>query len=85
MDRLTLERHRLAKGRAGFGRQLFLETGLKREVSGADNELAHLQFSSLLAKGFCTSIAAGHTGCKEHSSQRPKSGTFARNETIEGE
>src|SRR5437879_929433 len=41
MDGLALERHRLAKGRAGLGRQLFLKTGLEREVAGADNELAH--------------------------------------------
>src|ERR1700716_2148255 len=45
MDRLALERHRLAKGRAGFGRQLFLETGLEREVAGADNELVHSKYS----------------------------------------
>src|SRR5882672_3907524 len=41
MDRLTLERHRLAKGRAGFGRQVFFETGLKSEVTGVDKELVH--------------------------------------------
>src|SRR6202035_879362 len=41
MDGLALERHGLAKGRAGFWRQLFLETGLEGEVAGADNELAH--------------------------------------------
>jgi hypothetical protein len=41
MDRLALERHRIAKGGAGLGRQLFLETGLEREVAGVDNELAH--------------------------------------------
>src|SRR6267378_7385257 len=74
MDRLTLERHRLAKGRAGFGRQLFLETGLKREVSGADNELAHTKFSGLGAPA--TFIAAEYTGSKEHSSRRPNPGLF---------
>jgi hypothetical protein len=41
MDRLALERHRLAECRAGPGRELFLETGVKCEVAGADNELAH--------------------------------------------
>ena len=41
MDGLAFERHRFTKGRAGLGRQLFLETGLEGEVAGADNELAH--------------------------------------------
>src|ERR1700716_2514441 len=45
MDRLALEGHRPAKSRAGLGRQLFLETGLEREVAGVDNELAHRSFS----------------------------------------
>src|SRR4030081_1975110 len=45
MDRLALERHRLAKGRAGLGRQLFFKTGLERKVAGADNELAHSKYS----------------------------------------
>jgi hypothetical protein len=41
MDRLALERHRPTESRAGLGRKLFFETGLKREVAGAENELAH--------------------------------------------
>src|SRR5882672_12212855 len=45
MDRLALERHRLAKGGAGLGRKLFFKTSLEREVAGADNELAHLKLS----------------------------------------
>jgi len=38
---LALERHHLAKCRAGLWRQLLLKTGLEREVAGVDNELAH--------------------------------------------
>src|ERR1700716_4605452 len=40
MDRLALERHRLAERRAGLGRQLFLETGREYEVTGAGIEVA---------------------------------------------
>ena len=47
MDRLAFERHRLAKGRAGLGRQLVFETGVEGEVAGVDNELAHATFSCL--------------------------------------
>jgi hypothetical protein len=39
---LALERHCPAEGGTRFGRQLLFETGLKGEVAGADNELAHL-------------------------------------------
>src|SRR6185437_7545359 len=45
MNRLALERHRLAERGACFGRQLFFEAGLECEVAGADNELAHASFS----------------------------------------
>src|SRR5205823_3757305 len=41
VDRLALERHRLAKRRNGLWRQLLLETGLEGEFTGADNQLAH--------------------------------------------
>jgi hypothetical protein len=41
MDGLALERHHLAKCRAGFWGQLFLKTGWESEVAGVDKELAH--------------------------------------------
>jgi hypothetical protein len=41
MDSLALERHRPTESRAGLGRELFFETGLKGEVAGVENELAH--------------------------------------------
>src|SRR6185369_5612713 len=41
MNGLALERHRLAKRRHGFWRQLLLETGLEGEFTGAYNQLAH--------------------------------------------
>ena len=41
MDGLALERHHLAKGRAGFWSQLFLKTGWESKVAGVDKELAH--------------------------------------------
>src|SRR6516165_9949996 len=40
MDRLALERHRPAESGAGLGRQFLFEAGLKREVSGMDDQLA---------------------------------------------
>src|SRR6185503_20274739 len=49
MDRLALERHRLAKGGHGLRRQRVLETGLKGEFAGTDNQLAH---RSLLPDAF---------------------------------
>jgi hypothetical protein len=51
MDRLALERHRLAKGSAGPGRELLFEAGLEREVAGADNELAHSGILVMADKG----------------------------------
>jgi hypothetical protein len=42
MDSLAFERHCLAERRAGLRSQLFLEARLEREVSGVDNESAHL-------------------------------------------
>ena len=53
MDRLALERHRLAKRGNGLGRQLLFETGLEREVAGMDNQLAH---RSLLSKWWFSHI-----------------------------
>src|SRR5271168_3340576 len=41
MDKFAVERHGLAEGRTSFGRQLFFEAGLEREVSGVDDQLAH--------------------------------------------
>src|SRR5829696_5948637 len=41
MDRLALERHRLAEGGDRLGRELLLETGLEGEFTGMDNQLAH--------------------------------------------
>src|SRR2546426_2668541 len=41
MDRLALERHRLAKRRHRLRRQLLLEAGLEGEFTGTDNQLAH--------------------------------------------
>jgi hypothetical protein len=51
MDRLTLELHRLAKGGAGLGRQLFLKTRLEREITGANDQQAHFELSEQHAKG----------------------------------
>src|ERR1700735_1323826 len=42
VDGLAFERHRLAERRTGLRRQLLLETRPEREVSGMDNQLAHL-------------------------------------------
>src|ERR1700682_204551 len=54
MDGLALERHRLAKRRAGLRRQLLFETGLEGEVAGMDDELAHLRILVMLCEeGFC--------------------------------
>ena len=69
MDRLALERHRLAKRRHGLRRQLLLEAGLEGEFAGADNQLAH---RSLLPKTgedvvSAVSITAGTSGSKNDS------------------
>jgi hypothetical protein len=56
MDRLALERHRLAKRRDRLGRELLLETGVEGEVAGADNQLAH---RSLLLDLFSWITATG--------------------------
>src|ERR1700722_7931082 len=42
MNSLAFERHGLAERRAGLRSQLFLESRVEGEVSGVDNELAHL-------------------------------------------
>jgi hypothetical protein len=51
MHHLALERHRAAKRGAGLRRQLLFETGLKREVAGADNKVAHGMISGLTLEG----------------------------------
>src|SRR5437879_3486810 len=69
MNGLALERHRLAKRRHGFGRQLLLEAGLEGEFTGTDNQLAHR--SLLLDVGedvvSAVSITAGTSGSKADS------------------
>jgi hypothetical protein len=46
VDGLAFERHCLAERRTGLRRQLLLETRLECEVSGMDNQLAHLSIKS---------------------------------------
>src|SRR5262249_25379349 len=42
MDHLAHERHGLPEGRASLGRQFLLEAGSEGEVTGADDQLAHV-------------------------------------------
>src|SRR5690349_14474971 len=67
MDRLALERHRLAKRRHGLRRQLLLETGLEGEFAGTDNQLAHrsLLLDAAKGRGSAVSITAGTSRSKD--------------------
>src|SRR6185312_3353561 len=51
MDRLALERHRLAKRRHRLGGQLLLEARLEGEFAGTDNQLAHRSLLPDTGKG----------------------------------
>src|ERR1700722_19206356 len=50
VDGLAFERHRLAERRTGLRRQLLLETRPEREVSGMDNQLAHLSNLAIIER-----------------------------------
>src|SRR5579863_4828064 len=58
MDKFAVERHCLAEGRTSFGRQLFFETGLEREVPGVDDQSAHSKYPQWRFREIpCPSIA----------------------------